>query len=201
VTGLYTDPGLTITSAGDATGGSGSVLYMWVRSGTSSATLTGSAATYDLSNDADNYAAAGTYAFNRYAKDGPCSTQWVASAGTYTLTVLSASAAACPQCCYDGTGEVWTDCYVSGTVAYDDHWSGNALTYYPGAVSSKNGRANAEAIASSTTTANAVQTCKNLGAGWYLPAYAELSAMAYAFEIGPHNHWSSTEWYNNDGSY
>jgi uncharacterized protein (TIGR02145 family) len=82
-----TDPGETVTNSISASGGDGNIIYQWRRSGTSSATLTGSAATYPISNNTTNYAAAGTYYITRYAHDGTCNTAWVASTGTYTLTV------------------------------------------------------------------------------------------------------------------
>jgi uncharacterized protein (TIGR02145 family) len=80
-----TDPEVTIQSVADAQGGSGSMTYLWHRTGTSSATLTGSAATYAI--DSDTYNTAGTYYINRYAKDLTCNTV-VAATGTYTLEVL-----------------------------------------------------------------------------------------------------------------
>jgi hypothetical protein len=82
-----TNPGLTVTNSTVASGGSGTISYQWRRSGTSSATLSGNAASYPVNNDASNYATAGTYYINRYAHDGACNTSWVASTGTYTLTV------------------------------------------------------------------------------------------------------------------
>ena len=81
-----TDPEVTIESVANAQGGSGDLAYLWVRSGTSSATLTGSAATYAI--DGDTYNTAGTYYINRYVKDNRCNTEWLAAAGTYTLEVL-----------------------------------------------------------------------------------------------------------------
>jgi uncharacterized protein (TIGR02145 family) len=81
-----TASGITVQSAAPATGG-GSLTYQWRRTGKSSATLTGSDATYNLNNDASNYVTAGMYYFNRYAKDTLCHTSWVAASGTYTLYV------------------------------------------------------------------------------------------------------------------
>jgi hypothetical protein len=93
---------------------------------------------------------------------------------------------------------------------------GGNTTYYSGASSDRNGRANTAAITGSTGT-SAVQLCKNLGCGWYLPAYEELQNMsarqheAYPSLNGlpganllatPTNYyWSSTEWYDNGGRY
>jgi hypothetical protein len=81
------DPDVTIGNSSVASGGNGSITYQWRRSGTSSATLTGSASTYSIGSQSANYSTAGTYYFRRYAHDGLCNTSWVASTGTYTLTV------------------------------------------------------------------------------------------------------------------
>jgi uncharacterized protein (TIGR02145 family) len=81
-----TAPAVTVGSETAASGGSGSLTYVWRRTGTSSATLTGAAATYPLNSDASNYSTAGTYYFNRYVKDNTCNTVAVAS-GIYTLGV------------------------------------------------------------------------------------------------------------------
>ncbi|MDR2362265.1 MAG: hypothetical protein LBD91_05995 [Prevotellaceae bacterium] len=48
---------------------------------------TGSTTTYSIGTDASNYTAIGTYDFTRHAHDATCNTSWVASTGTYTLTV------------------------------------------------------------------------------------------------------------------
>jgi uncharacterized protein (TIGR02145 family) len=88
-------PNVTITNVTAATGGSGSITYQWRRTGTSSATLTGTAATYNIGTDAANYSAAGTYYFNRYAKDATCNTAFVAATGAYTLGVLSQPQGSC----------------------------------------------------------------------------------------------------------
>jgi hypothetical protein len=82
-----TNPGVTISNSTSASGGNGSITYQWRRSGTSSATLTGSDSTYNIDSDANNYFTVGTYSFNRYAKDGLC--DWMAATGTYTLTIKS----------------------------------------------------------------------------------------------------------------
>jgi hypothetical protein len=170
-----------------ASGGSDNLTYLWQRTGTSSATLTGTGTTYALSSDATgNYGTAGTYYFNRYAQDATCTNiAPVADAGTYTLYVESAgppgtvSTTLCTQCCYDGSA--WVDCYVTtNNVSSSTQWSGYS-TYYSGAVSDKNGRANFTAITASTSNykaASAVGLCKALGTGWYLPAYEELRNMA-----------------------
>jgi hypothetical protein len=80
-------PNVTVADATPASGGDGSITYQWLRSGTSPATLTGSAATYALNTEAANYNTYGTVYFNRYAKDGTCNTTFTASSGQYTLTV------------------------------------------------------------------------------------------------------------------
>jgi hypothetical protein len=64
------------------------------------------------------------------------------------------------------------------------------------------GRRNTAAISSGGESA--VQACKDLGNGWYLPAYEELVKMVgtLSFNNGPSNsYWSSTEYYGNDGRY
>jgi hypothetical protein len=97
-----TNPNVTIANASSATGGDGNITYQWRRSGTSSATLNGSAATYALSADAaSNYGTAGTYYFKRYAKHSSCNSAFTASSGQYTLTVL------CPTPPFSGC-ETWT---------------------------------------------------------------------------------------------
>jgi hypothetical protein len=115
----------------------------------------------------------------------------------------------CPHCCY--TGSAWVDCQVTtNAVSTSAPWSGNGETYYEGARSDKNGRANTAAIPSQG--ASAVQLCKDLGAGWYLPAYEELVNMGdgSSSTYPPLNnragagiltgyHWSSTELYDNGG--
>jgi hypothetical protein len=124
----------------------------------------------------------------------------------------------CIQCCWDNaTG--WVDCHVT-TYAYpfDNNttntkvvWSGYDETYYEGARSDRNGRANTAAI--SSRGISAVQLCKDLGPGWYLPAYEELVNMSWGIGfIGPPlndqlgvnllnppegYYWSSTEYYLN----
>jgi uncharacterized protein (TIGR02145 family) len=82
-----TNPGATITSSSDASGGDGNITYEWRRSGTSSATFSHDASTYSIGSEASNYSTAGIYTFTRYAKDGTCNTDWMASTGIYTLTV------------------------------------------------------------------------------------------------------------------
>jgi hypothetical protein len=213
------DPNTPVTSVTDASGGSGNITYEWRRSGASPATLTGSAETYDISNDVSNYTAVGTHTINRYAKDATCNTAWVAAAGTYTVMV-SMPTRLCEKCCYDSeAASTWVNCDVT-TYAYPFNstttdtqvvWSGNGTTFYDGARSPYDGRANTEAISSSTVTVNAVQLCKDLGADWYLPAYEELINMSTGVAKEPLNgkgaeilttsgyHWSSTELYNNGG--
>jgi uncharacterized protein (TIGR02145 family) len=72
-----------------ASGGSGNVSYLWLRTGGAGpATLTSNgAATYAI--QAGDVSNSGTYYFNRYAKDATCSnTPWMAAEGTYTLFVV-----------------------------------------------------------------------------------------------------------------
>jgi uncharacterized protein (TIGR02145 family) len=88
-TAALTAPGITIGNNTQASGGDGTRTYQWRRSGTSSATLTGAAATYPINNNADNYSVMGTYYFTRWAHDGTCNTAWTQSTGTYTLTVTA----------------------------------------------------------------------------------------------------------------
>jgi uncharacterized protein (TIGR02145 family) len=81
-----TNPNVTVESLSPTLGGSGNTTYLWLRTGTSSATLTDNGvATYMIGSG--DYSAAGTHYFNRYAKDATCNTDWVAAAGTYTLMV------------------------------------------------------------------------------------------------------------------
>jgi hypothetical protein len=77
------NPGITIGNSSDASGGNGTITYEWRCNGTP---LTGSASTYSIDSDPDNYSTPGTYTFTRWAKDGACA-YWVASSGAYTLTV------------------------------------------------------------------------------------------------------------------
>jgi hypothetical protein len=222
------NPNVTIDNITAADGGNGVITYQWRRSGDSNATLTGNAATYTIGTDATNYSTAGTYYFNRYAHDGACSTTFVAATGTYTLYVIGPPGASpttlCTQCCWDGdavdpSAGTWVNCYVTGILDDAAQWSGDNDTFYPGASgpgSDKNGRRNTAAISSSTTTVNAVQVCKDLGTGWYLPAYEELVNMSYGLNSStlPLNnlsgakllmtnryHWSSTESSGNEGRY
>jgi hypothetical protein len=207
-------PNVTITSVTDATGGSGNIAYQWRRSGTNPATLTGPNATYNLGNDvSNNYVTGGTYYFNRYAKDATCNTEWVASDGTYTLNLNPnpIPVTFCAECCWDGSASTWVNCYVTtNAVSASAQWSENGNTYYDGAASDKNGRANTEFISTYTST-SAIGLCKALGTGWYLPAYEELINMSGGSPYLPLNsrsgagllsydyHWSSTECYNNGG--
>jgi hypothetical protein len=82
-----TAPNVTVANASSATGGDGNITYQWRRSGTSSATLNGIAATYALSAATSNYSTAGTYYFTRYAMDSACNSAYSLSNGQYTLTV------------------------------------------------------------------------------------------------------------------
>jgi uncharacterized protein (TIGR02145 family) len=115
-----TNPNVTIANATPASGGDGSITYQWRRTGTSSATLTGSNATYTFSSDAaGNYGMVGTYSFNRYAKDSACSTTWVAAFGAYTLTV-EAGGNSQPQ----GSCTYTTPAVVGTFAAFPNNYSG-----------------------------------------------------------------------------
>jgi hypothetical protein len=83
-----TAPTVTVANAIPASGGDGDITYQWRRSGTSSATLTGSTATYALNTDAANYSTTGTYYFTRWAHENTCNTSFVQSDGAFTLTVV-----------------------------------------------------------------------------------------------------------------
>jgi hypothetical protein len=218
-----TDPNVTIANATPASGGSDNLTYLWQRTGTGSATLTGTGTTYALSSDATgNYATAGTYYFNRYAQDATCTNiAPVADAGTYTLYVESdgppgtVSVTLCTQCCYNGSA--WVDCYVTtNAVSNSAQWSGYTK-YYPSSRSDKNGRVYFEVIIADTanyTNNSAVGLCKALGTGWYLPAYEELYAMSSGEANSASNdregagilepdesYWSMTQYYGNGGRY
>jgi hypothetical protein len=199
---------------GPASGGSGNLTYVWLRTGTSSATLTGAAATYPLNSDVSNYVAPGTYYFNRYVKDNIYNCV-AAAAGTYTLGVSSVGVPTtlCTACCWSGS--TWVDCLVSFE-PYGSRWSGNDLTYYPGAVSDRDGATNTAAI-SNPSSNSAVYKCTSHGQGWYLPAIEELVCMADSLSYVPSpplngrppaglfndnsNYWSSTEWYGSAGRF
>jgi hypothetical protein len=210
---------MTIYSTEPASGGSGNLAYEWRRSGVT----TGSTAlNYTITSS--DYSTAGTYYFNRYAKDNACATAvWVAATGTYTLGVIQAGppvpfpTTLCTQCCYDGSA--WVDCYVTTYAFPFDNstytgvvWSGNGTTYYSGASGSgsdKNGKVNTSKISSQGVSA--VQICKGLGDGWYLPAYEELINMSAGSDYPPLNDkpsganitslpsWSSSEIYPTSG--
>jgi hypothetical protein len=119
------------------------------------------------------------------------------AAGAFTVNIVcptNVPTTLCPQCGWDGAA--WVDCCVTTTsypftsYRYVITWNGNGTTFYPGASGSgsdKNGRANTAAIPSSTSVENAVQACKDLGAGWYLPAYEELVNMSGGYYTTPLN--------------
>jgi hypothetical protein len=90
--------------------------YQWRRSGASAATLSDSnTPDYDLSLDNTNYAAAGTYYFNRYAKNK--AGDWIPAEGTYTLTVDGAIVP--PQ--YARSAQLWTVETSAGTLVWSDN--------------------------------------------------------------------------------
>jgi hypothetical protein len=161
------------------------------------------------------------YSLTATAANGCIST----AGGAFTVNIAcptSIPTTLCPQCAWDGAA--WVDCCVTshiypfdGTPYIVQRWSAlNDATFYSGASgpgSDKNGRANTAAI-SSTYYYSAVQICKNLGTGWYLPAYEELVNMGRGIGISPLNNrpafnmlgpnddcWSSTETYGNGGRF
>ncbi|MDR2449136.1 MAG: hypothetical protein LBD52_04175 [Prevotellaceae bacterium] len=82
------DANIVVENSSMASGANGSFTYLWLRTGTGGAsTLTANDAVTGIINS-DDYATAGTYYFNRYAKDAVCSmAAWIAATGTYTLVV------------------------------------------------------------------------------------------------------------------
>jgi hypothetical protein len=90
--------------------------YQWRRSGESAATLSDSnTPDYILSDDPSNYVTAGTYYFNRYAKNK--AGDWVPAEGTYTLTVGGAIA---PPPNARST-QLWPIVTASGTLVWSDN--------------------------------------------------------------------------------
>jgi hypothetical protein len=184
---------------------------------------------YDLNTAADNnYSTAGTYYFNRYAKDATCSNAaYLAAAGTYTL-VVSPPVTLCSKCCYTSSSTVSpADCYVTTnaypftSTATTRSWIGGGLDYVSTANSPFDGRANTNELKNFRSTSGAVGICLSLGDGWYLPAYEELENMSagshasYYPYSGCHAtgncpnllatpadyYWSSTEYTSNKGRY
>jgi hypothetical protein len=224
-TNMGTAPAVTLGNEGSASGGSGNLAYVWVRTSTSSATLTGTAETYNLSDDELNYSTAGIYYFNRYALDNVCSGYVaVAASGTYTLGVMLAGKGGtipsnlCTKCCYDGDSSAWVDCFVTvETITSYAKWSGRANYFYEGAsgaLAHRDGKANTSYAmadtASPPTKASAIGACSNLGDGkWFLPACEELINMGNCLYNDAVNGltcadvlpsgimWSSTETYGN----
>jgi hypothetical protein len=158
-----------------------------------------------------------------------------AAAAAGTITVIELQKTPCTQCCWNGDSNTWVNCDVTtyrypfdnvpSTYTYDTYvrWSGNQDTFYEGAsgtlthYSDRDGRVNTANISSSTVTGvvetNAVQICKDLGPGWYLPAYEELvnmsagthtdypplNGLAGANLLEEASFWSSTEYSGNGG--
>jgi uncharacterized protein (TIGR02145 family) len=108
---------VTVTGTVAASGGDGDITYQWRRSGTGSATLTGSASSYALGSDAV-YSAAGTYIFKRYAHDATCNVDWVASSGAYYLEVLAGVVQPQGNCTYTEPAPVGTFENFHTTAAY-----------------------------------------------------------------------------------
>jgi hypothetical protein len=123
----------------------------------------------------------GTYGYSLTASVNGCTD---AAAGT--ITVILPPTTLCTQCCWNGA--TWVDCLVTSYPYPFNNSSPNRVSwtaigdvYFPdasGPGSDKNGRANTAAISGSTVYLNAVQICKDLGTGWYLPAYEELVNMS-----------------------
>jgi hypothetical protein len=87
----------------------------------------------------------------------------------------------CLDCCYNGA--YWVDCWVTREAypfgqaeATPVAWSASTAQLHPGACTDKNGRAATNSII--TTSPSPLHICKDLGEGWYLPAYEELYAMS-----------------------
>jgi uncharacterized protein (TIGR02145 family) len=154
------------------------VEYQWRRSGESAATLSDSnTPDYDLSLDDSNYATAGTYYFNRYAKNK--AGDWVAAEGTYTLTVdgtiapppLARSTQLWPYQTSIGA-LVWSD-YI-----LDDHCTSTAQAGVSGCMRYADGVAYGYSYANTQKE----NLCPE---SWHLPSAAEWSAtMAALFGVG-----------------
>jgi uncharacterized protein (TIGR02145 family) len=91
------------------------VEYQWRRSGASAATLSSNTPDYDINLDSDNYIMAGTYYFNRYAKD--LAGEWIPAEGTYTLMVDGAIVP--PP--YARSTQLWTVETGSGALVWSDN--------------------------------------------------------------------------------
>jgi hypothetical protein len=116
---------------------------------------------------------------------------------TATLTQYLFPCTPCTQCLWDATAAdgagAWVDGYVTATTyPFDDNtatgkvrWLGEDIsTYYEGARSANDGRANTAALAAAAQPGSAVKVCTDLGAGWYLPAYEELTNLSGAKQDG-----------------
>jgi hypothetical protein len=95
----------------------------------------------------------------------------------------------CTQCLWDGETEAWVDGRVTtknypfddATVETDVHWAGVDSWQnwtQQNANSDRDGRANTAKI--NALPGSAVQICKDLGEGWYLPAYEEMYNLSTA---------------------
>jgi uncharacterized protein (TIGR02145 family) len=87
-----TNPDVIVQNSLEASGGSGNLTYEWRRTTGTGDPVTviadDNATSYTIASS--DYSSAGTYYFNRYAKDKACATAvWVAATGTYTLYVES----------------------------------------------------------------------------------------------------------------
>jgi hypothetical protein len=193
--------------------------YTWL--GTAGTASTGTGNSYTVSGGATGTKSVSVYS---HVTSGGVTCQ-SANASTVTATVstccnpsVSFPNTLCTACCYNGSA--WIDCYVTtNAYPFDNtsintpiNWMGGGTYYYSGARSNKDGRANTAAITGATGE-SAVQLCKDLGEGWYLPAYEELYAMSAGAAYASSNnlaganllatpigyYWSSTELYNNGG--
>ncbi len=107
----------TIGSTTAASGGDGRITYRWLRTGS---VISGATATTYVPTQA------GTY--TRQAKDGTCNTAWVASTGSWVVTVVSIPAVptltATTTC--EGTAITFTSSAVTGATGYQ--WNGTGVT-------------------------------------------------------------------------
>jgi hypothetical protein len=114
---------------------------------------------------------------------------------TITVTQEVLQSTLCTKCLWNGSA--WVDGYVTATnYPFDDPntatglpWRNDPADEWMNWVnqdvkSDKDGRANTAKITS--FPGSAVQTCKDLGEGWYLPAYEELYNMTTATSSTPY---------------
>jgi hypothetical protein len=194
-------PGVSVTLTAQITGTCDNCTYRWnTGAETNSITVTAQ----DEAND--QYYSCTVTAGGSCSVTPSAATVSVGPEGDTPITPV------CRSCCWDATTTSWVDCFVTLNSLGNPAWSGAGTYFFAGASgpdSDKNGRSNTMAIAS--TGYSAVQICKDLGVGWYLPAYEELTNMS----AGTHtlnglpganllpnisgHYWSSTEHYGNGG--